>query len=169
MVGQKLVPVASDDDLDKLLNTVRGHDFLSIRDRAIIALLADTGMRLTACTDIEVASPRGSQNGLPISRLVPMQEAGTLPSPVDPLALTLARPTALRRLFQSLRHARGVRSRCRSEEIQPALIDAVAPAGRNFAAYVPFLAEARECIIQSSSTGRAAVPHGPDMDRSRLG
>ena len=45
IVPPKLVPVITDEDLNKILNCCKGRDFRSRRDNALIRLLADTGCR----------------------------------------------------------------------------------------------------------------------------
>jgi site-specific recombinase XerC len=49
---EKQVPVISDDDLKRLFRMVSGSDFESRRDRAILALFIDTGMRLAEMAGI---------------------------------------------------------------------------------------------------------------------
>ncbi|MFN0147806.1 MAG: tyrosine-type recombinase/integrase [Dehalococcoidia bacterium] len=55
VVPEKLVPVVAEDDLRKLLNACGGHDFAGRRDKAIIGLFIDTGMRLGEMAGIRVA------------------------------------------------------------------------------------------------------------------
>lgn len=45
-VPEKLVPVIADDDMKRLFKTVHGGDFESRRDKAILSLFVDTGMRI---------------------------------------------------------------------------------------------------------------------------
>ncbi|MGH3278729.1 MAG: tyrosine-type recombinase/integrase, partial [Trebonia sp.] len=45
VIPETPVPVLSAEDLDRLLRTVAGRDFASLRDNAIIRLFVDTGMR----------------------------------------------------------------------------------------------------------------------------
>lgn len=52
-VPEKLVPVIRQDDLKKLFRTVGGSDFESRRDKAIIALFIDTGLRLSEMAGID--------------------------------------------------------------------------------------------------------------------
>lgn len=47
-------PIPSPDDLARLLATTVGRDFRAVRDRAILMLLADTGMRRTECATLRV-------------------------------------------------------------------------------------------------------------------
>jgi site-specific recombinase XerD len=53
-VPEKLVPVISDDDLKKLFKAVAGSDFESRRDKAILSLFIDTGMRVSEMAGINV-------------------------------------------------------------------------------------------------------------------
>ncbi|MGE3074408.1 MAG: tyrosine-type recombinase/integrase [Dehalococcoidia bacterium] len=46
-VPEKLVPVIADDDLRKLFKVVSGTDFESRRDKAIISIFVDTGIRVS--------------------------------------------------------------------------------------------------------------------------
>jgi site-specific recombinase XerD len=51
-VPEKPVPVVAEDDLRKLLKACSGTDFASRRDKAIISLFVDTGMRLAEMAGI---------------------------------------------------------------------------------------------------------------------
>lgn len=53
-VGEKVAHVLSDDELSALLDTCAGGDFADLRDRAIVMLFADTGMRLGACAGLKL-------------------------------------------------------------------------------------------------------------------
>jgi site-specific recombinase XerD len=53
-VPEKLVPLISETDLQKLLKACSGTDFESRRDRAIISLFIDTGMRVSEMAGITV-------------------------------------------------------------------------------------------------------------------
>lgn len=53
-VGEKVAHVLSPDELTALLDTCAGPDFTSLRDRAIIMLFADTGMRLGALAGLKL-------------------------------------------------------------------------------------------------------------------
>lgn len=54
-VPEKLVPVIADDDIRKLFKTVAGSDFESRRDKAIISLFIDTGLRVSELAAMNVA------------------------------------------------------------------------------------------------------------------
>lgn len=47
-------PIPSRDDLSRLLATTAGRDFRALRDRAILMLLMDTGMRRAECSGLRV-------------------------------------------------------------------------------------------------------------------
>jgi integrase/recombinase XerC len=47
-----LIPVISDDDTTRILDTCRGKDFLPLRDTAIIRLLCNTGARLSEVANL---------------------------------------------------------------------------------------------------------------------
>ncbi len=51
----KLVPVVSDDELTRLLDTCRGKSYRDRRDMAIIRLFLDTGARLTEVANLKLA------------------------------------------------------------------------------------------------------------------
>jgi site-specific recombinase XerD len=51
----KLVPVVSDDELSRLLETCRGKNYRDRRDMAIIRLFLDTGARLTEVANLKLA------------------------------------------------------------------------------------------------------------------
>lgn len=51
---EKQVPVIADGDLRRLFRTVSGKDFESRRDKAILALFIDTGMRLSEMAGIRL-------------------------------------------------------------------------------------------------------------------
>lgn len=53
-VPEKLVPVIGEGDLKKLLKAVAGADFESRRDRAIIGLFIDTGLRIAEMAGIRL-------------------------------------------------------------------------------------------------------------------
>lgn len=53
-VPEKLVPVISDDDMRKLFKTVSGTDFESRRDKAIMSLFIDTGLRVSELAALDV-------------------------------------------------------------------------------------------------------------------
>jgi site-specific recombinase XerD len=53
-VPEKPVPVVSEDDLRKLFKACSGTDFAARRDKAIISLFVDTGMRLAEMAGITV-------------------------------------------------------------------------------------------------------------------
>lgn len=53
-VPEKLVPVISVDNLQRLLKTCQGRDFESRRDKAIIGLFIDTGLRISEMAAIDV-------------------------------------------------------------------------------------------------------------------
>jgi site-specific recombinase XerD len=53
-VGEKVAHVLSPDEVDALLSGCEGSDFTDVRDRAILMLFADTGMRLGACAGIKL-------------------------------------------------------------------------------------------------------------------
>lgn len=53
-VPEKLVPVIPDDDMKKLFKTVVGSDFEWRRDRAILSLFIDTGVRVSEMAGINV-------------------------------------------------------------------------------------------------------------------
>lgn len=53
-VPEKMVPVIRQDDLRKLLKAVAGSDFESRRDKAIISLFIDTGLRIAELTGIQL-------------------------------------------------------------------------------------------------------------------
>lgn len=52
---QKVIPVPGQDDLRKLLAACSGEDFDSVRDTAIVRLLADCGIRLSELAGLELA------------------------------------------------------------------------------------------------------------------
>lgn len=53
-VPEKLVPVISDGDLQRLFKVVAGTDFESRRDKAIISLFIDTGLRVSEMASIRL-------------------------------------------------------------------------------------------------------------------
>ncbi len=53
-VPEKLVPVIPEESMKKLFKTVSGTDFESRRDRAIMSLFIDTGMRVSEMAGIDV-------------------------------------------------------------------------------------------------------------------
>jgi site-specific recombinase XerD len=53
-VPEKLVPVIDDDDMKKLFKTVSGTDFESRRDKAIMSLFIDTGMRVSEMAGLDL-------------------------------------------------------------------------------------------------------------------
>ncbi|CAN5836692.1 site-specific tyrosine recombinase XerD [soil metagenome] len=55
-VPEQLVDLISDDEMRKLLASVKGKDYVPRRDHAIFMLLADTGMRLGELARLEVDS-----------------------------------------------------------------------------------------------------------------
>ena len=67
-VGDKLVPVFTEDELAAMLATCKGGGFQNRRDYAVIALFKDTGIRLSelaglAADDVCIAGPRGVVTG----------------------------------------------------------------------------------------------------------
>ena len=63
-IGDKLVPVFTDDELAALLATCKGGGFQNRRDYAIISLFRDTGIRLSELAglttgDVSLARARG--------------------------------------------------------------------------------------------------------------
>ncbi|MCZ2110791.1 MAG: tyrosine-type recombinase/integrase [Dehalococcoidia bacterium] len=54
-LDEKVVPVIDGSDIERLLKTVAGRDFESRRDRAIISVFIDTGMRLSEMAGIRVS------------------------------------------------------------------------------------------------------------------
>jgi site-specific recombinase XerD len=54
-VPEKLVPVIGDSDLEKLFKTVSGQDFESRRDKAIMALFIDCGLRISEMAALTLA------------------------------------------------------------------------------------------------------------------
>jgi len=54
-VPEKLVPVIADEDLTKLFHTCGGRDFESRRDRAIVSVFLDTGIRVSEMAGLAVA------------------------------------------------------------------------------------------------------------------
>ncbi len=53
-VPEKLVPVITEEDLKRLFKTVRGTDFESRRDKAILSLFIDTGMRVSEMAGMDL-------------------------------------------------------------------------------------------------------------------
>lgn len=53
-VPERLVPVIPDEDLRKLFKTVAGTDFESRRDKAIMSLFVDTGIRVSEMAGINL-------------------------------------------------------------------------------------------------------------------
>lgn len=53
-VAEKVVPVVSDDDIEKLIDACSGKSFYDKRDVAILRLFLDTGMRLSELTNIRM-------------------------------------------------------------------------------------------------------------------
>ena len=53
-VPEKLVPVIREDDLRRLFDAVRGSDFESRRDQAIVSLFIDTGLRLSEIAGLDL-------------------------------------------------------------------------------------------------------------------
>lgn len=51
-VDEKVVPVLEENEVERLLRTVAGKDFEARRDRAIISVLVDTGVRLAECAGL---------------------------------------------------------------------------------------------------------------------
>ena len=51
---QKLVPVISDDDTRKILDTCKGKDLIQVRDEAIIRMLYNTGARLSEVANLRL-------------------------------------------------------------------------------------------------------------------
>lgn len=65
-VPEKLVPVIPDDDLRKLMKAVSGTDFESRRDKAIISLFIDTGMRVSEMAGLDVSDVDGEQRDVKV-------------------------------------------------------------------------------------------------------
>ena len=51
---KRLIPIIRDEDTKKLLDTCEGKDFVHVRDKAIIRLLANTGARLSEAANLQL-------------------------------------------------------------------------------------------------------------------
>jgi site-specific recombinase XerD len=55
-VPEKLIPVFTDDEMDRLVEACAGRDFQSLRDKALMLFLRDTGARVAEVCGLEVDS-----------------------------------------------------------------------------------------------------------------